>query len=191
MSTLFECSFLSDCRNVGFVVFGLLSNFFSSDGFLKMCDKRVVLTTTLPGLLQICNWCEQQSSKNGTTWSAISTAQKVAVANFMRLLFKSITNLLLAFNHLHEKDGDHFLPIFTCHPCFWCLCNFELSNGFQEKCNTRDVCIPGVVQKCQVLNYEAAKKKPLVGRYSYTYTFNILCMWDPARRKGHPCKHYT
>lgn len=148
-------------------------------------------STLIFGLLQICNWWEQQSSKNGTTWSAISTAQKVAVANFMRLLFKSITNLLLAFNHLHEKDGDHFLPIFTCHPCFWCLCNFELNNGFQEKCNTRDVCIPGVVQKCQVLNYEAAKKKPLVGRYSYTYTFNILCMWDPARRKGHPCKHYT
>jgi hypothetical protein len=85
----------------------------------------------------------------------------VAVANFMCLLFKSITNLLLAFNHLHEKDGDHLLPIFACHPCFWCLCNFELSNGFQEKGNTRDVYIPGVVQKCQVLNYEAAKKKPL------------------------------
>jgi hypothetical protein len=32
---------------VGFVVFSLLSNFFSSDGFLKMCDKRLVLTTTL------------------------------------------------------------------------------------------------------------------------------------------------
>lgn len=28
-----------------------------------------------------------------------------------------------------------------------------------------------MVQKWQVLNYEAAKKKPLVGRYSYTYTF--------------------
>jgi hypothetical protein len=131
-------------------------------------------SSLIVGILQICNWWEQQSSKNGTTWSAISTAQKVAVANFMRLLFKSITNLLLAFNHLHEKDGHHLLPIFTCHPCFWCLCNFELSNGFQEECNTRDVYIPGVVQKCQVLNYEAAKKNPLsVGIPTHTHSYSL------------------
>lgn len=131
-------------------------------------------STLILGLLQICNWWEQQSSKNGTTWSAISTAQKVAVANFLCLLVKSITNLLLAFNHLHEKDDDHLLPIFTCHPCFWCLCNFELSNGFQEKCNTRDVYIPGVVQKMSSAELWGCKKKTLVGRYSYTHTFKFF-----------------